>query len=151
MVKTSASVILCVFKKNCIFQKQLCAFFWFQYWKSHCPLCFQVQSVQKYLSECVVPQERQLCMCVLPDFLPHAFILPHSLQLFAGKQKTGSGEGELRLALKGCNFSALELLRVWQIFAGTYPALFPISTHISWAAFKNIPDSSQGQMDGVAD
>lgn len=157
MMKTSASVILCfilcVFKKNCIFRSftwQLCAFFWFQYWKSHCPLCFQVQSVQKYLRECVVPEERQLSACV--SFLTSSYLYFTSLPAVVRREvKEGEWGGKIRLALKDCNFSALELLCVWQIFAGTYPGLFWIYTCISWAAFKNIPGSSEWQMDGAPD
>lgn len=45
-------------------------------------MCFQVQSVQKYLRESVVPPGKvALCMCVLPDLLLQSFILPPSLQL----------------------------------------------------------------------
>lgn len=80
-----------VLKKNFLFRIfiwQLSAFLWFQFWKSYCPMCFQVQSVQKHLRACVIPSGKvALCMCVLPDLLPHSFILPSCLQFKKQNQK----------------------------------------------------------------
>lgn len=113
-------------------------------------MSFQVQSVQKYLRECVVPPGKvALCMCVLPDLLPRSFILPLSLQLF----KTNKKKENTKLPLNSCDFSALELLCVSQICAGAYTALFSLHLHIykSWATLQNIPDSSQEEIGGMVE
>lgn len=85
-------------------------------------------------------------MRVLPDLLPHSFILPPSLQLFKKPHST-------KFALKSCDFFALEPRCVSQICAAAYPDLFSLNLHIykSWAALQNIHDSSQEEMGGVVE
>lgn len=97
-------------------------------------MCFQVQSVQKYLRACVIPPGKAaLCMCVLPDLLPHSFILPSSLQ-FKKQQQQKAPKNPL--ALKNCDCSALEPPCVSQICAGADPALFSLNLHIKTSAIQ---------------
>lgn len=148
LIRTGPSVILClVLNKNFLFRMfiwQLSAFLWFQFWKSHCPTCFQVQSVQKYLRACVIPPGKVApCMCVLPDLLPHSFILPSSLQFKKQQQQ--------KKPKKPTCPEKLWLLCPWTSLHQPDLCWCRPSSVFSKFTHQNIRDSSQEEMGGVVE